>query len=422
MNKSCRLENTLSRAVLPAAALVCLVVAGFFVKWCLANSIAAQVQLKEVAELSVALAPNDPQTHYSLAVLNEKTFLSADLPKSLAEFERATMLAPYDFRLWLALGKARERNGDAAGAELVLKKALALAPNYSSVQWTLGNILLRRGKTREAFGEIRRAAENNVTYRGQAILTAWQIFGGDLASVRQHIGDAPNLNSTLAVFLAKEKRFDEALEIWDALPAEEKKTTLKSDGDVLFGLMLAEKKYRAALQIQQSIEEETGAESFAPGKIYNGGFESEIIREKASIFDWHIADGAQPQIGFDDAQKHGGNRSLVIIYNSASGKDFRTVSQTAVAEARKTYAVELFYKSDLKTAAALRWEVVDASDGKILATTNIISNNADWTNLKAEFTASENTQAVTLRLARQECKSAVCPILGKVWFDDFAIK
>ncbi len=82
MNKSCRLENTLSRAVLPAAALVCLVVAGFFVKWCLANSIAAQVQLKEVAELSVALAPNDPQTHYSLAVLNEKTFLSADLPKN----------------------------------------------------------------------------------------------------------------------------------------------------------------------------------------------------------------------------------------------------------------------------------------------------------------------------------------------------
>jgi len=112
----------------------------------------------------------------------------------------------------------------------------------------------------------------------------------------------------------------------------------------------------------------------------------------------------------------------VMIYNSVNSKDFRTVSQTVVVEARRTYAFELFYKSNLKTDAGLRWEVVDASNGKVLAVTGTVANNADWTNLKAEFTASDDTQAVTFRLARQECKSVVCPISGKVWFDDFAIK
>jgi tetratricopeptide (TPR) repeat protein len=421
VNKSIKFETALSRAVLPVATLICLAGAIFFAKWYFANSISLQAPSKDVAEFSADLAPNDPQTHYALAVLNEKTFLPEDLSKSLAEFEQATALAPHDFRLWLALGKARERSGNAAGAEAALRKALALAPNYAAAQWTLGNVLLRRGKTAEAFNEIRRSAANDVAYRNQTITTAWQIFDGDLAAVRQHIGDAPNLNSALAVFLAKSKRFDEAFDIWSGLPSEEKKTTLKSDGENLFGAMLAEKKYRDALRVQQSISDQPNAERFAPGKIFNGGFETEVMREKAGIFDWQIADGAQPQIGFDDAQRHDGNRSLVIIYNSATGREFRLISQTAVVEAGKTYAFELFYKSDLKTAATFRWEIVDASDGKVLAATGTIAASADWTNLKAEFTTSNNTQAVTVRLAREACKSIVCPISGKVWFDDFAI-
>ena len=186
--------------------------------------------------------------------------------------------------------------------------------------------------------------------------------------------------------------------------------------------MLAAKKYRDALPIQQSISEQTDAESFAPGKIYNGGFESEIKRERASVFDWQIADGAQPQIGFDDAEKRGGNRSLVMIFNSSNGKDFRQISQTIVTESNRKYIFEALYKSDLKTAATLHWEIIDASDGKNLATTNAIAERADWTRLNTEFTSSENTQAVTVRLVREACKSIICPISGKVWFDDFSLK
>jgi len=146
MIKSIKLESASTRTVLVIAGLCCLTASFFFAKWCFANAIATQALLKEVAELSVVLAPNDPQTHYALAVLNEKTFLPEDLTKSLAEFEQATALAPHDFRLWLALGKARERRGDAAGAELALRRTSELAPNYAQIQWTLGNILLRRGK------------------------------------------------------------------------------------------------------------------------------------------------------------------------------------------------------------------------------------------------------------------------------------
>jgi hypothetical protein len=185
--------------------------------------------------------------------------------------------------------------------------------------------------------------------------------------------------------------------------------------------LIAAKKYRDALRIQSNLSNESGRENFTPGKIANGGFETEVRRERAGVFDWQIADGAQPQIGFDDVQKRDGNRSLVIIFNSTDGKDFREISQTMAIGSAGKYVLDMFYKSNLKTTATLRWEIVDTVDGKVLAATNLIANNADWTNLKVEFIASENMQAVTLRLAREQCKSIICPISGKVWFDDFSI-
>ncbi len=391
-----------------------------FAKWCLANAIAAQSPLREVAELSVNLAPDDPQTHYALAVLDEKNFLPEDLAKSLAEFEQAAALAPHDFRLWLAFGKARERGGDAAGAELALRKASELAPNYAQVQWTLGNVLLRRGKSEEAFAEIRRAAENDAAYRIPAVTTAWQIFDGDVAQIKQNFGNSNFLKSAFAVFLAKQKQFDEAMDVWNSFIAAEKTTLFKQAGEELLKEMLAAKKFHFALKIQKEIYEPS-VEDFAFGKIYNGSFEIDVKREQANAFDWQIADGNQPQIGFDDAQKHDGSRSLVMIFNSSDGKDFRQISQTVAVESKAKYVFGTFYKSELKTAATLRWEIADAADGKILAATDAVSSIADWTNLKTEFTVPENTQAVTIRLMRENCKSIVCPIAGKIWFDDFSV-
>lgn len=417
--KSIKIETLGSRAALIAAVLVLLIGASYFVRWYFGASIAANTNLREVADFAVGLSPGDPQAHYSSAVLSEKIFSPDASATALKEYQEAVALAPNDFRLWLALGRSRERTGDQLGAELALRKALTLAPNYSQVKWTLGNILLRAGKTDEAFNEIRQAARSDSALLNPAIVTAWQIFDGDIAQVRQFIGDSQEANVALTGFLAKQKRFDEAVEIWNTLPSEEKKTTFKEIGEQLYTEILAAKKYRDAAQIRAEIDGLPPNQSIV-GQIINGSFESEVKTKDAGIFEWQIADGSKPQIGFDNTQKHSGNQSLVIIFNSPDGKDFRLVSQTAPVETGKTYKFEVFYKSELKTGATLDWEIVNTADGKILATTGAALSSSDWTSLKAEFTAS-NSEAVTIRLAREACKQSICPITGKIWFDDFTI-
>ncbi len=418
--KTIQIKTASLKIALFAFCLIFSVLMFYFAKWCFGNSISSQVIHKEVAEFAVSLAPSDPQTHYALAVLNERTFLPEDLEKSLAEYETATALAPHDYRLWLALGKARDRSGNAAGAEAALRKALELAPNYSQVNWTLGNFLLRQGKMEEAFSQIRRAAEQNEIYLKPAISTVWQIFQGNSGEIRKQFGDSAILNSMLAVSLAGEKRFDEALEIWKNLAGEDKKTRFKAEGNTLFQQMMAAQKYRDALEISNEIAAE-GEPEIAAEQIINSGFEKDVKPTGAGVFDWQLGDALQPQVGFDDVQKSGGNRSLIFVFNSADGRDFRNLSQMVVIQPNKKYELSFFYNSELKTAATFQWQVVDAANN-ILAETEALAEKADWTKVTLPFSSPADAEAVTIRLARVKCPQGICPISGKIRFDDFQLR
>lgn len=418
--KTIEVKTTAQRIILIIAGLLCAAAVFFTVKWSFANTVASAADRKEVAEFSRDLAPNDPRTHYILAALYEKTFLPEDLQKAVEEYEKAAALSPNDFRMWFQLGRARERVGDSEGAEKALRQALALAPNYSEVQWTLGNILLRQGNAEEAYNLIRLAADGDDKFVNPAISTAWQIFDGDISQIRQNIGDSPKINAALVTFLVRQQRFGEAMEIWKALPAEEKRTAFKERGEEIYNLLAAAKKYRGALAVWSDIADTE--KNLAVGKITNGGFETNVKQEKTSVFEWQIAEGLQPLVGVDKKNVHGGSLSRLIIFNSPNGEDFREHLQIVAVEAGKTYEFEMFYKSELKASGTLRWEIADASDGKILAATEAISANTDWTNLKTDFTTGENTEGVIIRLARVRCSSAICPITGNVWFDDLTLR
>jgi tetratricopeptide (TPR) repeat protein len=419
--KSIKLNATALRAIVPVLALLCAGFAFVFAKWFFANTIASRSVYKEIAELAVDWAPDDPQTHFASAVLHEKTFLPADLPKSAAEFEQAVALSPYDFRLWFELGKARERRGNAEGAEKAFRKALELAPNYSQVHWALGNFLLRQGNEAEAFAEIRKAAEGDKNYANPAVSSAWQLFQGDTARIKSYVGESPNLKAAFALVLAKEKRFDEALDVWKSLPEAARTAEFKANGGEIYQKMLEAKKYRSALEIFSDISA-SDEQQFALGRITNGGFETNISPQNPDVFEWQIGEGVEPQIFVDKTQKHGGEISLVIVFNNKDGKAFRNISQAVAVEANRKYVFETFYKSDLKTATTFKWEIVDAVDNaRILASTEAIAANADWTSLKTEFVVPETTEAVLVRLARVPCNTTLCPISGKLWFDDFSL-
>lgn len=418
--KIIKIDTRRQRLFLLLGGVVVIFITVLMIKWCLGNSIALQAPFPEVAKFAVILAPNDPQTHFALATLAEKTFLPEALTEAVAEYERAAALSPSDYRLWMTLGIARERSGDAPGAELALRRALALAPHYSRAKWVLGNFLLRQGSTAEAFQQIRQAVEADSVYAQPAALAAWQIFDGDLAQILQNIGDSPQVKAALTDYLAKQEKFTEAFEIWNTLSADNKISQYKQQSSDLYSQLVTGKRFRLALAVQSQINPQ-GEKDFSFEKITNGGFEIDIRKDNASVFEWQLGSGLHPQIGFDKSQKSGGERSLVLIFNSSTGKESRSLNQTVVIEQGRTYALEFSYKSDLKTQTTPKWEVADAADRKILAASEPLLPRTDWTRVRITFAPAETTEAVIVNFTRDGCQSPICPIAGKIWFDDFSI-
>ena len=416
--RSVKIDATWRKIASAAVGVVCVVAAWQFSKWGLANSAAYRAGDVDVAQYLTGMAPSDPQTHYAAAVFLEKSFDPVDIQKALTELETAVALSPNNYLLWLDLGRARERSGDAEGAERALRRSLELAPNYSRVQWALGNALLRQGRTEEAFAEIRKAVIADPTFAGPAASAAWQFFDGDIAKIRNAMAGSKRFAAALAGLLAREKRFEEALAHWDELSADEKRTTFKDAGVTLTEGLLAAKRFRDAQRI--TAETGTGAIALAVGTVTNGGFESAVKIDGAGTFDWQIAPGLQPQIVLSGGQKHGGNNSLYLIFNSNDAKDFRPIAQTVAVEPGAAYELEVFYRSEIKSSAEFKWEVADA-DGKRIAVGPPIALQSDWTSIRVPFAVPPMTDSVTIRFVREGC-GQVCTVTGNLWFDDISLK
>lgn len=420
--KSIKLSSLTHRAALVAAALVLLIGVIISASWHIGNAAADSASQFDAAETAVFLAPSDPLAHAKLATLKMQSFVPTALTEALAESERAAALAPHDWRYWYALARMHERLGNGEKAELAARRAAELAPNYAQSLWLHGNILLRRGATDEAFAALRRAAQSDSTLAVHFINTAAQILNtDDFNRWRRAIGDAPPINAALVNYLIQdkkvdEKKFEQALTVWRDLPDKEKSETAKD----LAAALLNAKQFRNAVTIAAfAAAEET--EKPAVGKIINADLESDGINKGA--FSWQIADGAQPNIAFDATQKHGGARSLIILFNSVTGQEFRAVSQIVAAESGANYNFSVFAKTGaLQTGGTVFWEIADAADNKVLAKTPAVpTGDSDWQQLSTTFTTGETTQAVTIRLVRVACTTPGCSITGRIWFDDFSL-
>ncbi len=295
-NKSINLE--------PIAYRIAAIVGGGFLitllllsaNWFFANAIAGSTDLLEVAQFSAEMAPNDPQTHTTAALLLEKSFREEDQKAALKKSETAVSLSPSDYSLWQTLARLRERSGDVKGAENALRKALELAPNNSAVQWALGNVLLRQEKFQESFALIRKAVNGDPRFAGPAASIAFDIFEGDISKIKPAIGNSGAAVSALALYLAKLKRFDEALEIWQTLPQTQRDKVFLADSQALLTQFVSGKKFGHALEVSGELIKQKG---LVPklNTVTNGGFEYDIARDLPGSFDWLIDKGTRPSIG-----------------------------------------------------------------------------------------------------------------------------
>jgi Flp pilus assembly protein TadD len=417
-----------ARVPLALLAVLALYCAWFGVRWGIGNTMAETAPVSyatdpaaafESAEAAARLAPRDPFTHLMLARLNQISFAPEGVPRALEEYEQAAALAPNDFLVWMEVGRARAALGDAEGGVAALRRAAELAPYYTQPRWHLGNALLRAGRADEAFAELRRAADADPTLRPQVFNLAWQVYKPDLARVVDAVGKTVESRAQLVEVLAGRGNLEEAQGVWNGLGPEGRRGQ-RGAAEGLARAYYAKGQYRRALTSLA----EGGAAGLALEQFHDGGFETDIAPGGRSLFGWNVTQGAG-QVVIDARGAHGGRRSLRVAFSASEQVDFRNVSQVLAVEPGARYRLTFFVKTDeLKSAATLAAMVSEPAAPEVSLATSAPAPQGtnDWQQVSVEFTAGPKTEAVLVRIVRVGCAEGVCPIYGKIWYDDFNLE
>ena len=390
-------------------------------RWCVGATMAEWAQDLETAESATRLAPSDPQSHLRVARIRRMSFEPEELPEALKKYERAAALAPNDYLIWTEMGRALGAAGDAEGGIRALRRAVELAPHYSQPRWHLGNALLRAGKVDEAFAELRLAAEADPALLGQVFNLAWHVYDQNMPRVIEAVGRSALARAQLTVVLVGRKRLDDALAVWSGLSAEEKQAH-PGAGEALIRALYEHGQHKIALRALG----EQGIQGLAAEKIANGGFETDIGPPGKQFFQWQVVNiPAGASVAIDSRSARGGERSLRVSFGASAQIDFKSVSQLVVVEPSTRYRLNFFVRTeDLKSAATVHAEVLDGTgDGASLGATPAVPvGTRDWQPAAIEFTTGPRTQSILVRLNRAGCADGVCPIYGKIWYDDFDLQ
>jgi hypothetical protein len=131
-------------------------------------------------------------------------------------------------------------------------------------------------------------------------------------------------------------------------------------------------------------------------------------------------------VTIDPRGAQGGARSLCVTFNASAQVDFGNVLQFVVVEPATRYRLSFYVRTEeLRSAATLFAQVLDASAAQpapLGASDPVVAGTAAWQRVAFEFATGPRTEAVLLRLVRAGCADGVCPIFGKVWYDDFDLQ
>lgn len=412
------LDNIGKRIIPVIAVILVFTVAGMMIRWGLGQAMAVQADFPEQAEDGIGWAPSDPETYFAAAVLRERSFAPEDTDRALAHLERAAALSPYNYLLWLELGRARDRAGEPAAAEAALRHSLFLAPNYSAVQWALGNNLIRQGRDKEGFTLIRAAVDADPAFLRPAIGVAWNVLDKDAALITDLLGNSFPVRLELLRQLVASERLDEALKIWSDFDHNAANEETINAGKVLMGSLVKNGRFRDALSVDTIVfANRTRSEI---GKVTNGGFEGTISADAERLFDWRLESGTVPQIRPTDGTRLSGAHSLVFVFGSGT-ENFRKISQIIAVEPGVDYAFEAYHLSKLETQADLQWVVKSVSVGKVIGTSQPMEKGPDWKATSMYFRVPDGVDGVEISLIRT-CSGIRCLIGGVLFIDDVSLK
>ena len=389
----------------------------------------------EGADMAARYAPDDPLIRWRRGgvYLNAaaEELEESRLPTALGELREAAKRSSEDYRVWLALGRAEDRNGDAAAARRAFERAVELAPRHFDPRWAFGNHLLRAGDRDASFAQMRLA----LGYRPSALPLvfdyAWNAFGGDGKAVTAALAPPDELKPRMIALLIERGRAEDGLQLWRALSAP-----TPDDVQRVSEALVNAGRYAMAWQIWSAAALPNRPAPDSDSLLSNGGFESAVPLNAVTPFlTWRLTPGGLFKPMLDSKDAYQGRQALRIGLNVSGNQAFTIATQLIPARPATTYRLTFWLRyEDLESLSTPFVEFYDpalelgvggrprAAMTPIDLRPEAVQENQDkWIGYSLDLTTAAATEALKVRIIRLPCSAPPCPITGRLWFDDFRI-
>lgn len=343
-----------------------------------------------------------------------------DLQSAATQFEKAIELRPKDYLLWLQLGFTTNKLKEFSKAKEAYEKSVQLAPNYYQPRQYLGFFHLRQNNPNEAFTHLNQAAAINPALLPQVLQLAHYIFSGNPIEIEKAV--QPNSIASKKVmadfFLKNNIISDKTVEFLTGNDLEEK------GKNEFISQLIKTKNYKLAFSIWASIKKNKDSlQNLEKNKILEGDFENTISTDKTG-YGWQFENDTNIEMRLDNKKPYAGSASLLILFNGKSNTNQPVISQLILAKPNQSYSLSFAARiEEIVTGGLPIVSIVDADNGNLLnQSTALTSTNGQWQQYKVDFKTGDQTQAVIIRLLRQNCKENPCPIFGKLWLDEITLR
>ena len=373
----------------------------------------------EQMERGAALLPGDGEAWDRLGHFYEWDLMQSDLPRALADYQRAVSDDPLSADYRMDMANALETGGDAAGAERAFEQAQALYPASGEVAFHYGNFLLREQKYAEANAELRRAVAADPTLLPLAISRAWRA-SGDVNELLDQVLPA-NVDAYLQAldYFAAIRQADPALVVWKRIQGTGKFVALGQTFPLLDEL-IREDRADDARRVWSEALAAAGLPNDEPTNgsvIWNGTFDSDF-EEGGLGWRWNPLDGAS--IDFDMEPAPGGGRAVRLDFSGDDNITLDAPAEYAAVEPNRRYHFHAEIRtSNLSTESGVRFAIVDPNHaGAVNFASDNFTGTQAWTSIDSDITTGSETHFLQVRVNRPPSRLFDNKLSGTAWIAD----
>jgi len=366
---------------------------------------------------------DNPQYYDALGTLTHFYGSTNDLDASVAFYENAVRLSPYNAHFWSDLGASYDWAGRTNDASRAFERAIQLFPGSPEINWRFANFALRFHRIPDGLRSLRIVLAGSTPAHRDVFLLATRATRDNGAILEDMLPRQASTFFDYLNFQIETGNMVAAEQVWSRMLQFNLPFDLRGAFPYLDALIRHQDVGHLAAawsDLNERFPAQIRPRKNAPNLITNGEFRFDILN---GGLDWRVIPTEDAVVSVDTQDSLVRSRALRIEFNGKHNLDYEHVFQYVVVQPNTRYRFSGSLRAnEITTDSGPRFQIFDAFDmGNLFLSTENVVGTTGWSPQQIVFKTRADTHLLIVRIARPASSKLDSQIRGVVWIDQVSL-